>query len=163
MFFRDEDPVSVYTLADAAARVLADISANGNTGPGSHSDLVHEDGKESVQELLSESKNFFAQGRGELDPPQEFKPVFNHVSLLDAVSKYSAIKKAYSPETFIFLVWYSREYPSHLKQDSSYAGTLEVINRTLPDQRDKQSWYNFIRLLRGGRLSDNNITLTYGL
>lgn len=163
MFFRDEDPVSIYTLAQAATQVLHDMKIVGDAAPESDRDLVNEDERELVEDLLSESKNFFKHGRQDPDSYREFKSIFNHVSLLDAVNRYSAFKKGYTPETFIYLVWYSRKYPSHLRQDSDYTNTLEMINRTLPDQRDKQSWYNFIRLLRGGRLSDENIILKYGL
>lgn len=164
MFFRNEDPVSIHTLAEAASQVLYDIRETcGETGFLRDTDLIQEDMTGLVSSLLSESRNFFRHGDLDSDARHAFKPVFNHVSLIDAINMYSTIKKKYGPETFVFLVWYSREYPNHIENGSDYADMLEKVSRALPDQQDKQAWSNFIRMLRRGRILDKNICLEYGL
>jgi hypothetical protein len=162
MFFRDEDPVSIHTLAEAASRVLREITEKQSaTGFLTDGDFIKEDVKGSMKDLFAESKSFFKYG----DPNthHEFKPVFNHVSLINAAYLYSTIKKKHRPETFAYLVWYGREYPDHVRKDSNYANLLENVRDALPEQNNTQAWYNFINVLKRGRIHDENITLEYGL
>lgn len=161
MFFRDEDPVSIHTLAEAASRILYVITEKqGATSVLTDGDFIKEDVKDSVKDLLAESK-FFLEYRGQ-NTHREFKQIFIHVSLINAVCLYSTIKKKHRPETFAYLVWYCREYPDHVRRDSKYANLLEKVGRALPEQNNTHAWHNFINVLKRGRIPDENITLEYG-
>ena len=164
MFFRDEDPVSIHTLAEAASQVLYDIREKyGATSFLRDGGLIREDMIGLVRSFLFQSKNFLKHTDRDPGAYHEFKPAFNHVSLIDAVNMYWTIKKKWVPETFVFLVWYSREYPNHVRKDFEYTNMLKKVSRALPDQKDKQGWYNFIGMLRRGRVLNKNICLEYGL
>lgn len=160
MFFRDEDPVCIHALAEAACRNLDGLKEDhGKSQEGG--DLIKEEARESFSGRLSESRNFIQHGEPHSRYP--FDPAFNHVSLLAAVNMYFVIKKQHVPETFVFLVWYDREYPGQIKEDRAYAVMLETVSRALPDQQNKPAWYNFIRMLRRGRILGKEICLESGL
>ena len=164
MFFRDEDPVSIYTLAEASSKVLCEVRGEfAETSLLRDRDLIKEDMRGLVKSLLSESKNFFKHTDPDPGVRHEFKSVFSHTSLIEAIDMYMTIKKKWVPETFVFLVWYSREYPNHVSKASDLKNMLETVSRALPVQTDKRAWYNFIRMLRRGRVLNKDISLEYGL
>src|SRR5690606_13885952 len=75
---------------------------------------------ESRKEWLSyahKSKNFFKHADRDPAEAHEFKDVFNHFSLLDAVNLYLAAKKSWTPETLLYFGWFSLTYPNLLKKD----------------------------------------------
>lgn len=164
MFFREEDPVSIHTLTASASQVLYEIREKYSaTSAIRDSDFFEESIRGLISSQLSESSNFFRHVTLYPDTHHAFKSVFNHAALIDAISVYSSIKTKHVPETFTFMAWYSREYPKHIKRESVCVDMLEKISRALPDQQDMQAWYNFIRMLRRGRILHANICLEYGL
>lgn len=164
MFFRDEDPVSIHALSESASRTLHGlIKKNGNTKFISDGGLIKEGAKDTLDRLLSESRNFHSLLDQDPHTSRTFKPVFNHASLITSVNTHYIMKKKYGPETFVFLAWYNREYPDHIREDPSYADMLEGVRRALPEQQDMQAWSNLIRMLRRGRILNKRICLAYGL
>jgi hypothetical protein len=166
MFFHDEDPVSIHTLAEAAAQVLSDIGEKyGAKSFLRESDKIREDKKKEWLGYLFKSRNFFKHADRDKDGRHEFKTEFNDFSLLDAVHMYTAIKKQWVPETLVFQSWFAVEYPNLIEKGSDFSKMFETArnNNRLPDPKDKQLLYEFIRMMREGRHVVGNVNLECGL
>ena len=106
LFSLQQDPVSIHTLAEAAAQVLYDIGDD--YGVKSLTRDIERIRPEKTKEWLAiihSSRNFFKHADRDKQATHEFKEIFNDMSLLDAVNMYTTIKKRWTPESFIFFVW----------------------------------------------------------
>ena len=166
MFFRDEDPVSIHTLCEAAAQVLSDIGKKyGAKSFLRQSDIIREDKKKEWLSYLFKSRNFFKHADRDKDKHHEFKTELNDFSLLDAVNMYAAIKKEWVPETLAFQSWFAVEHPNLIKEGSYLSSMFETAGKNgyLPDPKDKQLLYELIRMMREGRYVMGGVSLKYGL
>ena len=166
MFFRNEDPVSIHTLAEAASQVLNDIGKNyGAKSFLRDNDLIRDDKKKEWLRLLFKSRNFFKHANKDKDSSHEFKEIFNDFSILDATNMYTLIKKAWVPETMAFQAWFAVAYPHLIKEGSEFSKVVEIAknNGLLPDPKNRQLLYELIRTIREGEHVVANINLKYGL
>lgn len=151
MFFRDDDPVSVHTLSEAAAQVLSDIGEPfGVTSFIRENEIVREDKKKEWLNAIFAAKNFFKHADRDKDEIHAFKPSSNVFSLLDAVNMHSKIKSAFTPETFIFTTWVILKYPELIiKESSFYKNTLEAIEHLpCPEKKRKILLHNYCYEIR---------------
>ncbi|WP_426357868.1 hypothetical protein ACPUVO_15640 [Pseudocolwellia sp. HL-MZ19] len=97
MFFNDEDPISIHTLAEAAAQVICDIGTDyGVKSNLRESDKIREDKKNEWRKILFKSRNFFKHADKDKNELHEFNTELNDFSLFDAVVMYGGIKKKVS-------------------------------------------------------------------
>lgn len=166
MFFREEDPVSIHTLSEAAAQVLNDIGSS----YGTHShiregySILHVTKKEWL-DLIFQSRNFFKHADRDKDSVHSFKLEWNDFSLIDAVSMYGAIKKKWVPETKAFILWFFLMYPDLLKEKTNLSIVLEHARKygNIPDHNNKIMFLELIEKMRQKSVSIDDICLEYGL
>lgn len=166
LFFSSEDVVSIHTLSEAAGQILHDIGKEaGVSSIVRDSDRIRPERMKEWLAVIFKSRNFFKHADRDKDEVHEFKPVFNDMSLLDAVNMYSTLKKRWTPETLIFLVWFGLKHPHLVKEDSD----LNAVRLKLstggyaPGPADKAFYGKAIAALRSGSLSMPNVTLALGL
>lgn len=139
MFFREEDPVSIHTLAEAAAQILNDISPDFKAIQlFRNADYIREESKKEWFYHLSKSKNFFKHADRDKDAIHEFNDINNHFSLFDALNKHVQIKRKWMPETVAFWGWFCMEYPDLIKEDAEMPGQkldFKKIGLTLSHNR----------------------------
>jgi len=162
MFFRNEDPVSIHTLAEAASQVLNDIGAKSMLR---ESDIVKEDKRKEWLSYLFKSRNFFKHADKDKDDKHEFKLEFNDYSLIEGIVMYASFKKQWVPETLVFLSWFKVAHPNLINKQSEVYRLIEKSNRdgNLPNPNDKNNLYEIIKKLRDGSFTLNNVNLKYGL
>jgi hypothetical protein len=126
LFFDGGDPVSIHTIAEAAAQVLYDTrSQYGAESKIRDSDIIKPEYKKEWMISLAKSKNFFKHADRDPSEVHEFKEEFNHFSILDAVSMYLTAKRQWTPETITFVQWYAVTYPALVKANTEFAGVMD--------------------------------------
>lgn len=166
MFFSDEDPVSIHTLAEAAAQVLNDIGDRyGAKSILRDSDMIREEKRKEWLGLIFKSRNFFKHADRDKDELHEFKNEFNDFSLLDAINMYATIKQKWVPETLVFQAWFSVAHPNLMKDGTDWSKMFEAarLDGHLPDPQNKQLLLKSINAMRQGIYVLDNLTLKYGL
>jgi hypothetical protein len=166
MFFDEQDPVSVHTLAEAAAQVLYDIRAlTGASSIGRDSDLIRPEYKKEWLALLFSSRNFFKHADRDSDATHTFKEEFNHYSLFDAVNMYLSAKKAWTPESMIYVAWFVTMYPQTVKEGTDFEAVVSRF-RSGPqslDTGDRSLFAKGIRAMRSGVMPVPGVSLDLGL
>ena len=166
LFFRGEDAVSVHTLSEAAFQVLYDI--RGSFGASSilrDNERIRPDKKSEWLSILSRSRNFFKHANRDKHDVHEFRDSFNHFSLLDCVNLHVSIKKRWTPETFLYAVWFGLRYPDLLLEDDAMSTTLQALRSQgrAPDVNRLSSFYTGITELRSGTFVLGNVVTFAGL
>ncbi|MFD1043076.1 hypothetical protein [Pseudoxanthomonas kaohsiungensis] len=168
LFFYRGDEISIHTLAEAAAQVLYDTKEQHGGGISifRDSDRIRPERKKEWLQHVFRSRNFFKHGDKDAGELHEFKAVFNHFSLLDAVNLYSSAKRAWVPETLVFFSWFALAYPSILNDDDPVMRSLvesAVRGPDLIDTQDFSTWAACLEELRSGHRSFQGLVLTAGL
>ena len=126
LFFDGGDPVSIHTIAEAAAQILYDTrSQYGAESKIRDSDIIKPEYKKEWMISLAKSKNFFKHADRDPSEVHEFKEEFNHFSILDAVNMYLTAKRQWTPETITFVQWYAVTYPALVKANTEFAGLMD--------------------------------------
>jgi hypothetical protein len=166
LFFDSRDPVSIHTLAEAAAQILYDIGdAHGVRSISRDNERIRPDKKKEWLSALHRSRNFFKHADRDKQAFHEFKDIFNDMSLLDAVNMYIAIKKQWTPESLMFYVWFGLNYPELISEESNHHQILAGLRDGPygPSPGDKARFGELVRMLRSGELSMSNLALYSGL
>ena len=168
LFFSRGDEVSIHTLAEASAQVLYDTRAQHGGGDSliRDSDRIRPERRKEWLSYAHKSKNFFKHADRDPGEAHEFKDIFNHFSLLDAVNLYLTAKKSWTPETLLYFGWFSLSYPDLLKKDDHAFSTLvdQQLNGGDPiDPNDYAAIAGCIDELRSGRRSIPGLILKPGL
>ena len=166
MFFREEDPVSIHTLAEAASQVLMDIGKEyGAKSFLKDNDLIRDDKKKEWRSHMSKSKNFFKHADTDKDDKHEFKLIFNDFSIFDGMNMHNSIKKQWVPETLAFSGWFGVAHSALIKNNSDFSNLLNNAKQSgrLPDPKNKQLICELITALRNGSFSVEGVSLKYGL
>lgn len=167
LFFDEEDEVSIHTLSEAAAQILHDIGkADGVFSIVRDHDRIRPEKKKEWLAAIFKSRNFFKHADKDKDEIHEFKPIFNDMSLLDAVSMYLSLKKRWTPETLLFLVWFGLKHSQLVKEDGDLIPVLARIaaNGDVPmaESPRKAFFGKAISVVRAGELTIPNVTLDFG-
>ncbi len=118
LFFNDGDPVSIHTLSEAAAQVLHDISGSfGGTSIIRDTTYIREGKRKEWLASAFKSRNFFKHADRDRGTIHRFNGVFNHFSILDAVNMYTAAKKSWTPESYIYFIWFWLYHPHLIRED----------------------------------------------
>lgn len=166
LFFDGGDPISVHTLAEAATQVLYDIKDQfGGTSIFRDSERIKPDRKREWFTSLYESRNFFKHADRDATGTHEFKEEFNHFSLMDAVNMYVAAKSAWTPESLLFILWFSITYPDLLINDTTFAGKISGYREVAPpdDASRRALAARAIRAFRRGECVPDGVALYWGL
>ncbi|WP_390241785.1 hypothetical protein [Vibrio sp. R78045] len=166
MFFREEDVISIHTLAEAANQVLSDIGSDYDTKSiFRENDRIREDKKKEWLRHMFKSRNFFKHADRDKCTSHEFRPDVNHFSLLDGVSMYSSIKQVWVPETLIFQLWFSANYPELMIEESAFNQMVKVGLETgqFPNPKEKSLLSECIQAQRNGHKAVSGVNLEYGL
>ena len=166
MFFREEDPVSIHTLSEAAVQILRDIGPDfGVKSMIRDNDIIREDKKKEWQNILSRSKNFFKHADRDKNDKHEFKPEFNDLSLLEGINLHGSIKKLWMPETIVFQSWFGVAHPDLVKENSDLYNMIKTAKAggRLPDPLNKKYMYSVIEIIKDGGLKMDKMTIKYGL
>ncbi len=166
MFFREEDPISIHTLAEASNQVLNDIG--GKYGARSFlrdNDSIRPEKRKEWLQLIFKSRNFFKHADRDKNDIHEFKPMFNDFSLLDGINMYCTIKKKWVPEVLVFQVWFSATYPHLLTEDCEFNSMImSGLNSTsLSLDVSKSTLSKVIEEYRKHQIKVDNVSLEFGL
>ena len=166
LFFKEEDEVSIHTLSEAAAQVLCDIGGEYDVKSILRdSDRIRPERRREWLAVVSKSRNFFKHADRDKHNVLEFKSIFNDMSILDAVTMYQTIKKRWTPETILFLMWFGLRYPDLLLEDSDLKTALDSLAAKdyASNQDNKASFAWAIDNLRSGDLTIPNVVTYMGI
>ena len=166
LFFDEQDPVSVHTLAEAAAQVLYDIrELTGASSIARDSDRIRPEFRKEWLAAIFSSRNFFKHADIDKDAVHTFKEEFNHYSLLDGVNMYLSAKKAWTPETMVYLAWFSTMYPHTIQEGTNFDAVVTKF-RSGPQRlevENKPLFAKGIRAMRTGAMAIAGVNLAPGL
>lgn len=165
LFFDQADPVSVHTLAEAAGQVLYDIREQfGGISKIRDADNVSPECRKEWLESLARSRNFFKHADRDPSDTHEFKEEFNHISLFDAIAMYMTAKRRWTPETIVFVLWFSLTYPKVIKPNTDFATAIRHSSQNWPTNVNERIVFasKLIRTLRNSPGQIPGITLEYG-
>ena len=166
MFFAEEDAVSIHTLSEAAGQVLHDIGkTKGVFSLVRDYERIRPERKKEWLDAIFRSRNFFKHADKDANAVREFKDVFNDFSLLDSMNMYATLKKRWTPETLMFMVWFGLAHPHLVRETADLHEVLQRLkaNHDNVTAENKRHFAKLIRALRSGELSAPNVDLTYGL
>ena len=166
LFFDEGDPVSIHTLAEAAAQLLYDIRDEfGAKSLTRDSDLIRPEFKKEWLASLFSSRNFFKHADRDPKAVHEFKEEFNHFSIMDAVNMYLTAKRSWTPESIVFLQWFCTKYPKAIREGTEVADFFNRYRATAPsdEQLQRQIASRVIREMRQQSRSIAGVTLDNGL
>lgn len=167
LFFSSGDEVSVHTLAEASAQVLYDTRTQhgGGTSLIRDSDWIRPERRKEWLSYAHKSRNFFKHADRDGTETHEFKDIFNHFSLLDAVNLYLEAKRSWTPETLLFFSWFVLTYPDLLKNGNGLSSFVaQHLSGADPiDPTNFSAIAECIDELRSGRRSLPNVTSQWGL
>lgn len=164
LFFKEEDPVSIHTLSEAALQVLRDIAGEfGTRSRLRDNDLIRPEKKKEWYCALAKSKNFFKHANRDKKSIHKLDPETNSFTILDAVSIYADIKKEWVPETKAFTIWFFLKYPDLLKEESDFTRAIKSYLNPSLDHENKFLFLEMITKMRTGFFVIDHITTKYGL
>lgn len=166
LFFEGGDSVSIHTLAEAASQILYDLKPHyGTTSMFRDSDWIKDEFRKEWIAYLIKARNFFKHANKDPLAVLEFKEKLNLFSIIDSLSMYTQIKKAWTPESMAFMSWFSLNHPRYLKKDGQFGQKIEEFRRNMMamPSNDLASWAEFIRAIRAGEALAPGISLAPGL
>ena len=162
LFFAEGDPVSIHTLAEAAAQILYDI----RTRFGGHSfrrdsDKIRDEYKKEWMTLLTSARNFFKHGDRDGDAVHSFNVDLNRFTLLDAVYLYKFAKKAQSPECLLFTCWLAANH-SHLFKNDTFPEAIR-LQMSDPEMKSLKNYSELLTMIRAKNVPFPGVELRLGL
>ena len=154
LLFEGRDPVSIHTLAAAAAQVLADLCNSRGVGmPLRNGDRIREERRREWLQAMKASENFFKHADRDPDESHDFNREATHFVLLDAVTMYAALTSRFTDEAGVFQSWFFLKYPDLLLDCEWKKTLLEHSARLRVDPNDLGF---FERAIRGKTLLGTN-------
>lgn len=166
LFFDEQDPVSIHTLAEAAAQVLYDIrKLTGASSIARDTDRIRPEFHREWLAAVFSSRNFFKHADKDKDAVHTFKEEFNHYSLLDGVNMYVSAKKSWTPESAVYFAWFSTMYPQTIQEGTDFDAVAAKF-RSGPlrlEVENKPLFAKGIRAMRAGAMVVPGINMALGL
>ena len=107
MFFKEEDPVAIHTLAAAAHDVLWGIAKKrGTMSLLKNNPLIAKQHQKEMHGIVSEAKNFFKHGIRDPNAGVEFNPETTAYFLIDAIEIYRQVIGQPSPVMISMMAWF---------------------------------------------------------
>jgi hypothetical protein len=143
LFFEDDDPVSVYTLAHASLEILGILCKR--AGKERYIQLVAEKyglTEMDARPIVSYGKNFFKHADRDPDAVlEDFADTRNDgilmYAIVDLFSLFEENYHALPHEVLAFRLWYSIAHPETCSEDEPGPGTIEATEKWFPDFRSK--------------------------
>lgn len=151
LFFREEDPISIHTLSEAASQVLYDIGSSlGAKSILRDTDFIRNEKMREWHQLLFKSRNFFKHADRDRNDTHNFDEILNHFSLIDASNMHKFIKKNWTPETYMFNIWFSFTHEDLLVNGSEYSKKISELKalHSTPSTDEKSLYEDVINLAR---------------
>ncbi len=108
LYFNDDDPVSIHTLACAAHGILSDLNKKYNGDPMILSDYVISDEyKTEWNKRIKKPQNYFKHADKDTEENIDFVPEVTQYFIFDAISKYQEITGEIIFYFAIFRGWFA--------------------------------------------------------
>ncbi|CAI1502683.1 Uncharacterised protein [Serratia quinivorans] len=160
LFFREEDPVSIRTLAEAAGQVFADIGKKeGIKGLVRDLDRIYPEYQKQWITAVFASRNFFKHADKDLKELHEFNVDTNDFAILDAICIYNSLKKEWAVETVIYWSWFGLKYPHLLKDIPENECIVKMREEGEFDFRKKLFFAKVIEAAYRGEITLPNINI----
>ena len=126
LFFENDDPVSIHTLACAAYQLLFDINTHRGGRPMWVKDRYLKSKPDGTSKLLNEPENFFKHANRDPDGSLEFDPIKTEAYIVDACRTYTELTSDKPLLSDCFRAWFTCHDPvelvfspgkSHFKDD----------------------------------------------
>ncbi len=122
LYFREEDPVSIHTLACAAYNVIRDINRRQGGSPMLIKDefievYVKPGHEREARNKLSEAENFFKHADRDHPEKIEFDPDASAFIIWDATRGYFKITREWSPLFQVFNLWFVAKNENIIKAE----------------------------------------------
>ncbi len=136
LYFFHGDPVSIHTLASAAAQVLHDLAKKRGGDPV----MLHQailqyvlpEHQPLVRKTLAEAENFFKHADRDPREVLEFKLAQTEMVLLDAVEAYHKLASERVPLFTVYLLWFltvaGKEFVLPAAIEAARQGSQRVFN-----------------------------------
>jgi hypothetical protein len=115
LYFNNDDPVSIHTLAAASYNVLKDLNKKRGGKPmflkEQFLDLIREDRRKEIHDLVNEAENFFKHADRDPESALEFNPEQTDLLIHESCSVYSLLSGESPPLLRLFQGWYMARNP----------------------------------------------------
>ncbi len=147
LWFAEDDPVSIHTLAAAAHEVIHVVTKpRRDMALIFDSDHIREDRRSEVNQRLKEPANFFKHARNDLDGITEFSPALSEGFILFAIFGLQASGESVRSEEFAFLTWTQLHHPDLFTEEGGklagqrLSGQQRAIALGIPRNQFLQHW-----------------------
>jgi hypothetical protein len=150
LWFGDDDPVSIHTLASAAHRVMGDLLCRRGGEDPFYKRIRPEHLREVIAKVNAPS-NFFKHADEDPDEELEFNPLVNGYKLMHCVLALAALGEPMNDAEHAFFVRFALENPEIVKEGAiEELGVTHAIDwwRKLPRQEFLRE---FVRILEWRR------------
>jgi len=144
LYFNDDDPVSIHTLACAAHGILSDLNKKYNGNPMMLSDyIISDEYKTEWNKKIREPQNFFKHADNDSVKSIEFTPELTEYFIFDATSKYQEMTGKIIHYFIIFRGWFA----AHNIEAFNYSkNNKQLITEIVNKYKDNRKQY-FLDLL----------------
>ncbi len=114
LFFDNQDPISVHTLAAASHNILEVLTRTVRDFEiFQESSCIKPEKKSEVIVLFKRAQNFFKHSDRDASKSIEFVPFLSEMYLFDCVRMYIALTNQTTAETHVFQLWFIMKYPQY--------------------------------------------------
>ncbi|PWC10532.1 hypothetical protein [Brenneria corticis] len=147
LFFEEDDPVSIRTLAEAVGAVLSTISPY--KGIIRDKTIPHPMSYRDWLNKNFEPRNFFKHADNDAEETLDFNPKGNELVLLEAVMMFNQLKQDWTPETKVYYCWCLLNHPDLWDEETE--DMLYIKGLGLQVNNSKKFYSKFIDDVKEGR------------
>lgn len=128
LFFRDQDPVSIHTLASAAYGIMLGMCKKRTLiSPPLKSTAFIKQGKEKeFMDIMNKAENFFKHGSSDANEQLKYNPEASTYYLFDSIRIYSELTGERTALMKAFQVWFQVRHPNYFDQSQILAITKQL-------------------------------------
>jgi len=153
MFFEGGDVVSLHTLVAASRQGLQTLLKQREGRRGTFAEHLEEhftpEGQKIFRAALIEAEEFFENAERDPDRELEFNPETTVFMLVECAEDYARLTGRQLRELWVFMLWFSTEYPNALKPGLFLDAITEAKRQTEPEaHRDRRLFFHALNVPR---------------
>ena len=147
MYFHDEDPVPIHTLASAAYDILMHINRKKGNAPMEVKetilDKINPKYRDKIRRMMWEPQNFFKHADKDPEGVLEFNTLLTEMFLFECVEKYHDLTGELRVLPMLFSLWFLLNNPEMVTQNEFLDNLKqEIQSQNLMD--DKKKFFNVV-------------------
>lgn len=146
LFFREEDPISIHTLACAAHEIITVTAKLQNIHTIiKNNPFIEKKDQKFFHDKVMEASIFFKHGNRDTKKNLDFNSDITTYFLIDAVEAYIKLSNEKPPYMVAFRIWFKLEHPNLFKE--SQGNLSQRLKQIGLKPSNKRKFFEFVKFL----------------